>query len=90
MEQDNRSPSLQSLGVRTWRGAAIFGLQVFAILLPVSVAIKIIGDILGIGPVAEKSWAYVLLSAVAPAFGIFIAVAFHAHLQNALHDSTKD
>jgi len=81
MKPDYRSPALRSLGVRTWRGAAMFGLQVFAILLPVLVGVKLVGGMLGISTIADKSWSLVLLSAIGPAFGMFVAVALIAEVQ---------
>lgn len=81
MNQDHRSPALQSLGVRTWRGAAVLGFQFFALLLTVLVAIKLVGPMLGIASFIDKSWLFVLLAPIAPAFGLFIAVAAIAEAQ---------
>lgn len=81
MEQDHSSRALKDLGVRTWRGAAMFGFHVFAILLPVLVGLKLVGGKIGIVSVADKSWWLVLLSAIGPAFGMFIAVALIAEVQ---------
>lgn len=81
MKQDYRSPALQSLGVRTWRGAAMFGIQVFAVLLPVLMGVKLVGSMLGIAAVADKRWSLVLLSAIGPAFGMFVVVALIAEVQ---------
>ena len=81
MGQDHRSQALKDLGIRTWRGAAMFGLQVFGALLPVLVGVKLVGGMLGIMSVADKSWLWVLLSAIGPALGIFVAVALIAEIQ---------
>lgn len=85
MEQDRRSPSLQNLGVRTWRGAAMFGLQAFAFFLPVLIAVKIIGSMLGVEAIVVFSWSQVGLAPIASAVGLFIAVAFHAYMQNLMN-----
>lgn len=85
MEEDIRSQVLKDLGVRTWRGAAMFGLQVVAILLPVLVGIKLAGSMFGVASVADRSWWWVLLSAIGPAFGLFVAVALIAEAQKLAH-----
>lgn len=81
MGQDNRSQALKDLGIRTWRGAAMFGVQVFVALLPVLSGVKLVGSMLGIRSVAEKSWWLVLFSAVGLAFSTFVAVALMAEAQ---------
>lgn len=81
MDQDHRSQALKDLGVRTWRGAAVLGLQFFALLLTVLVAMKLIGPMLGIVSFVDKSWLFILLSPLASAFGLFVAVALIAEAQ---------
>ncbi|GAA0432379.1 hypothetical protein ACFOY5_20880 [Massilia aurea] len=81
MGQDHRSQALKDLGIRTWRGAAMFGLQVFGALLPVLVGVKLVGGMLGITSVSDKSWWWVPVSAIAPAFGMFVAVSLIAEVQ---------
>lgn len=81
MDQDHRSQALKDLGVRTWRGAAVLGLHFFAILLPVLVGVKLIGGMFGLTALADKSWWLILLAPIAPAFGLFIAVALIAEAQ---------
>lgn len=81
MEADHRSPALQSLGVRTWRGAAVFGVQVFGSLLLVLAGLKLVGPMLGIESINDKPWSSILLFAFGPAAGIFVAVALIATVQ---------
>ena len=85
MKQDRRSPALRSLGVRTWRGAAIFGVQSLAILLPVPIIMKVVGGMLGIRAIVELSWWSILVSPIASAFGLFVAVAIYTEFQNLLN-----
>lgn len=59
----------------------MFGLQIFAILLPVLMGLKLVGGMLGFPSDADKSWWRVLLSAIGPGFGMFIAVALTGELQ---------
>ena len=83
MNKDRRHPTLTALGVRTWRGAAMFGLQALAIFLPAVITVKIIGDMLMIAAIVEKSWVEVLIAAVAPAIGIFVWLTVITWVQDA-------
>lgn len=85
MNEDRRSQALKDLGVRTWRGAAIFGLQALALFLPIAIIMKVIGEILGLEAIVSMSWWRVLFTPIKAAASLFIAVAIYTWLHNLMN-----